>query len=124
MSENKPYLLCVDDDLLNLELMVDFLEEDHELKCVENGQECLDAVAERKPDLILLDLMMPVMDGRECCKILKQTPGVTNIPIIILSAQSYEEDMREMFEMGVDSYITKPFSEKRLRKVIGDYLSA
>jgi len=123
MSEGQPYILCADDDPINLELVDAYLEGLYEVKCVENGQQCLDSVEERMPDLILLDLMMPIMDGKTCCKALKSSPTTKDIPIIILSAKSYEEDKKEMFKMGVNNYLTKPFSEERLIKVIGDCLS-
>jgi len=123
MLKTVPYILCVDDEPINLELLKSFLGELYEVECVDNGLACLDSVAQRRPDLILLDVVMPVMDGISCCKKLKASPWSKHIPIIVLSANSAEDEMTEMFELGVDSYITKPFREKRLLKVVSDYLS-
>ena len=116
-----PYILCVDDDSVNNELVELYLEDDYEVKCVTNGQECLDVVSHRKPDLILLDVMMPVMGGKEVCDRLKNSQDTKHIPIIVLSAQSYEDDIKSMLSLDVHNYITKPFDSKQLKKIIDDY---
>lgn len=121
MNKSIPYILCVDDDLVNNELVEIYLEDDYEVKCVSNGQECLDAVLQREPDLILLDVMMPVMGGKEVCNRLKNSRETKHIPIVVLSAQSYEDDIKIMLDLGVYSYITKPFDSKQLKKIIDDY---
>ena len=123
MNKKIPYILCADDDSVNNELVELYLEDDYEVKCVSNGQECLDTVLQCKPDLILLDVMMPVMGGKEVCDRLKNSPDTKHIPIIVLSAQSYENDIKSMLSLGVYNYITKPFDSKQLKKIIDDYFT-
>jgi len=117
------FILCVDDDETNNELVQGYLEGSYEVACVTSGQQCLDFVSKRKPDLILLDIMMPVMDGKETCKILRSSAATKEIPIIVVSAKSYGEDLAEMYHVGANGYITKPFSVERLLKVIDDFLN-
>jgi CheY-like chemotaxis protein len=114
IANQKKYILCVDDDALNLDLLTEYLEDEYELSRVVDGKQCLDSVARRTPDLILLDIMMPVMDGKEACVILKGSEQTKSIPIIILSGRSYPEDIKEMYEKGADSYISKPFSAEQI----------
>jgi len=118
----KPYILCVDDDTLNLSIIENYLEENYESSFAANGQECLDSVSDRIPDLILLDIMMPVLNGVEVCKILKNDEKTQDIPIIILTARSYDNEMRGLYKLGIDAFITKPFTEKHLIEMIEDRL--
>ena len=90
------------------------LKDIYETKCVVNGQECLDAVKERKPDLILLDLMMPVMGGIEACEQLKDSTKTNKIPIIIVTAVLKESTKHEMLTLGVNDYLVKPFTKEQL----------
>ncbi len=105
MNDSKPYILCVDDDHINMFLLQHHLKDIYEIKCVVNGQECLDAVKQRKPDLILLDLMMPVMSGIDACKQLKSSEKMNKIPIIIVTAVLKESTKHEMFRLGVNDYL-------------------
>jgi len=105
-----PLILAVDDTPHNLKLLTNLLlKEDCELELAENGQEALDAIEKNKPDLILLDVMMPVMDGYETCKRLKENPDSRDIPVIFLTAKSETEDITRAFELGAVDYVTKPF---------------
>jgi len=79
-----------------------------------NGKDALEAIKRKLPDLILLDLMLPAMDGIEVCKNLKNNPQTANIPIIMLTAKTQETDKVLGLELGADDYITKPFSIKEL----------
>jgi len=79
-----------------------------------NGIECLEKVREVIPDLILLDLMMPKMDGMECCRILRSNPITQNIPIIMLTAKTQINDKLDGFAVGADDYISKPFDPLEL----------
>lgn len=111
---NCPYILCVDDNPVNLELVEVYLEDKFVLQMAHNGQECLDLVMAKKPDLILLDVMMPVLNGIDTCKQLKNEPSTADIPIIVLSARSMESDVELMLNLGADLYLTKPFDQKIL----------
>ena len=103
-------LLVVDDLPLNIE----FLEEElrllgHEVTSASDGLEALERVAESKPDLILLDVSMPKMDGLEVLKHLREDPKYADLPIILLTAHKDYEERIEGFDAGADDYITKPF---------------
>lgn len=123
MNDSRTYILCVDDDNINMFLLQHHLKDIYEIKCAVNGQECLDAVKERKPDLILLDLMMPVMSGIDACKQLKGSEKMNKIPIIIVTAVLKESTKHEMFRLGVNDYLIKPFTKEQLLTSINNALS-
>ena len=114
MNSSKSFILCVDDDHINMVLLQYHLKDIYETKCAVNGQECLDAVKERKPDLILLDLMMPVMSGVEACEQLKDSAKTDKIPIIIVTADLKDSTKHDMFKLGVNDYLIKPFTKEQL----------
>ncbi|MDM8559258.1 hybrid sensor histidine kinase/response regulator [Candidatus Parabeggiatoa sp. HSG14] len=108
-------ILVVDDNTQNLQMLGDLLKKSgYRSALAEAGDEALDFVKTRLPDLILLDIMMPKMDGLEVCRQLKQNPSTKDIPIIFLSAKSRKEDIIKGLEMGAVDYITKPFHIKEL----------
>jgi len=107
--KGRNFLLCVDDEPLNQQILVDFLEDEYELKMVDNGQACLEAVREAKPDLILLDINMPVMSGIEVCQILKADESTRDIPIIMVTALATKEERAAGLAANCDAYVTKPF---------------
>ena len=123
MTNTIPFILCVDDDQLNLELLEAYLEDDYELLLVTDGQQCLDAVKQRAPDIILLDVMMPVMDGKEACKRLKSSPDTQDIPVIMLTGRSFPGDIEEMRDLGADEVLTKPFDVAQLMAAISKHTS-
>ena len=89
----KPTILLVDDMTTNLLLLNDLLKEDYEVKVSKNGKKAIEiALSDIQIDLILLDIMMPEMDGYEVCKILKNNANTKNIPIIFVTAKDSEED--------------------------------
>ena len=79
-----------------------------------SGESAIKSIKENPPQIILLDLMLPGIDGLETCRILKSTEGISSIPIIMLTAKGSESDIVRGLEMGADDYITKPFSQKVL----------
>ena len=87
---------------------------DAEAEVVESGDTALKAVAERPPDLVLLDLNLPVLDGVEVCRILRSRTDTRQLPIIILTARGAEDDKVTGLEIGADDYISKPFSLREL----------
>jgi DNA-binding response OmpR family regulator len=87
---------------------------DSEAEVVTSGDTALKAVADRLPDLVLLDLNLPVLDGVEVCRILRSRPDTKQLPIIILTARSAEDDRVTGLEIGADDYISKPFSLREL----------
>ncbi|MGB9779992.1 response regulator transcription factor [Caldanaerobacter sp.] len=111
-----PYtVLIIEDEVHILELLRYNLEAaGYKVMASENGKEGLEKALDEKPDLVILDLMLPDMDGLEICKILKNNEDTKNIPIIMLTARSEEFDKVLGLELGADDYITKPFSVREL----------
>jgi len=108
---DKPTILVVDDTPDNLVLMSNLLKKDYKVKIANGGEKALKiAISDSPTDLILLDIMMPAMDGYEVCRQLKLDPRTTNIPVIFLTAKSEMEDEKKGLELGAVDYITKPIS--------------
>ncbi len=108
---DKPTVLVVDDTPDNLTLMSGLLKDQYKVKIANNGERALKvALTGTAPDIILLDIMMPVMDGYETCRQLKANPETRDIPVIFLTAKAEVEDEIEGFELGAVDYITKPIS--------------
>lgn len=108
-------ILLVDDNLQNLKVLGNMLQETgYHLLFAKNGIQALEAVKHRKPELILLDIMMPDLDGFEVCRQLKQNVQTHDIPIIFLTARAEQEDIIKGFELGAVDYVTKPFNHKEL----------
>ncbi|PKN36156.1 MAG: two-component system response regulator [Deltaproteobacteria bacterium HGW-Deltaproteobacteria-19] len=107
----KQTVLIVDDAPENLALMSSVLKDRYKIKMADNGQRALKlALTGTSPDIILLDIMMPVMDGYEACTLLKANPATRDIPVIFLTAKTEMEDEMHGFELGAVDYITKPIS--------------
>jgi len=104
-------ILIVDDTPLNIGVISGALKESYKTKVATNGEKALAlASAEEKPDLILLDIMMPGMDGYEVCSRLKADPATSEIPVIFLTSQTSADDETRGFEVGAVDYVHKPFS--------------
>jgi sigma-B regulation protein RsbU (phosphoserine phosphatase) len=111
MLASKPSILVVDDTPANLTLMVGLLQDDYQVRAATSGQKALTiAFSDNPPDLILLDIMMPEMDGYEVCRRLKADENTREIPIIFLTAMSEIEDEEKGLKLGAVDYITKPVS--------------
>ena len=115
-------VLVVDDNPDFLEFMKGELQTDYSILTATNGQEALSVVLEEHPDLILTDVMMPVMDGNELCKRIKNDPDTANIPVVMLTARLSEENEAESRECGADDYVKKPFDLEQLRQRINQLL--
>ena len=109
------YVLIVD-DAPNIVLSLEFLmkKEGYEVLSVANGEEAMKAVAEKIPDLILLDVMMPRKDGYEVCQELRATPEWKDIKIVMLTAKGRDVEREKGLALGADDYITKPFATQEL----------
>ncbi len=114
--DNKiPYVLVVDDILKNLQVIGTILEEaGFEISVADNGKDAIEMVKADKPDLILLDIMMPEMSGFEVIRHLKANPETEEIPVIFLTAKTETEDIVQGFNLGGVDYITKPFKKEEL----------
>ncbi|AIB15159.1 hypothetical protein ABAZ39_25020 (plasmid) [Azospirillum argentinense] len=105
----KATILIVDDTPDNLKLLSSLLKDSYRVKVANNGRKALEiAAAFPPPDLILLDVVMPEMDGYEVCAALKEAPGTRNIPVIFLTGRADEADRERGFAMGAVDYIAKP----------------
>lgn len=108
-------VLVVDDNEQNLELMLAYLEDvDCTTLSAAGGQEALDITREEKPDLILLDVMMPKMSGFEVCRCLKGDPGTSDIPIIMVTALNELDDIERAIDSGTDDFLSKPVNKLEL----------
>lgn len=108
-STKKATILLVDDVPDNLALMSNLLKSDYRVKIASNGEKALKIMASNSPpDLILLDVVMPGMDGFEVCQRLKRDPRTMNIPVIFISVRAEDEDEQKGLELGAVDYITKP----------------
>ncbi len=111
----KGTILIVEDDRDILEMVqYNLQEEDYETISAMNGRAGVDMAVASRPDLIILDIMLPILDGFEVCRKLKSDQATAAIPIIILSAKSQETDKVVGLELGADDYVTKPFSPREL----------
>jgi two-component system cell cycle response regulator len=126
-------VLIVDDNEQNIELLQAYLEEIDgiETSTAKNGIEALSAVAKNKPDLILLDIMMPKMSGYEVCKQIKSDAKTRNIPVIIITALNEASDYERGMESGADDFLTRPLDRAdfvtrvrsllRIKKLRGEF---
>jgi putative two-component system response regulator len=116
-------ILVVDDTLANLQLLANILKEDgYKVRPAINGNLALRAVAQKKPDLILLDIKMPEMDGYQVCQALKDNPATKDIPVIFISALSDTNDKVRAFETGGVDYLTKPFQFEEVKARVATHL--
>lgn len=108
--------ICVieDEEDINKLLLFNLRKEGYIARGAASGEEGLEMLAEARPDLLILDLMLPGMDGMAVCRKMKQNPDLRNIPILMLTARNEEEDVVSGFDAGADDYVAKPFSNRVL----------
>ncbi len=116
-------LLIVDDAETNIDILVDVLGEEYDIAVAMDGESALEAVEVDLPDLILLDIMMPDIDGFEVCKRLKGNPETDNIPIVFLSALTEEKEKQKGLDFGAVDFITKPFEVSEIQSKVKKYLT-
>ena len=119
----KGRILVVDDEIYIVHIL-DFSlgMEGYEVVTALDGEQALEKARAEKPDLIVLDIMMPKLDGYETCKRLKADAATKDVPVILLSAKGRNVDQKVGFEVGADDYITKPFSPRKLVERINGIL--
>ena len=122
LSEELPVILLVEDEADYRLLIASDLEEDYQVVEAANGKEGLEKALETVPDLIVTDLMMPVMDGIELCRRLKAGVETAHIPVVMLTAKTAVESQVEGLQTGADDYVTKPFNMRLLRARINNLL--
>ncbi|GGI03964.1 hypothetical protein GCM10011354_06680 [Egicoccus halophilus] len=112
-------VLAVDDDPTILRLLQVNLEmEGHEVLLADNGRVALDTIRAQQPEVVLLDVMMPEMDGFQVCEAVRADPELTATPIVFVSARAQQADLDRGFASGADAYITKPFDPVDLVETI------
>ena len=125
VSENdRPSVLVVDDNADVRSFIGTLLEGEYRILSACDGQEGLKKATRELPDLVVSDVMMPVMDGLAFCKALKEQLATSHIPVILLTAKSLDDQRAEGYDSGADAYISKPFSEKVLLARIGNLLKS
>jgi two-component system, cell cycle response regulator DivK len=116
-------ILVVEDQMDNRQILRDLLgNAGYELLEAENGAEALTTVARQRPDLILMDIQLPVMDGYEATRRLKADPATKSIPIIVVTSYALSGDETKAREAGCDAYVTKPFSPRVLLGKVREFL--
>ena len=123
MKKVKPLVLIVDDNSINIDLLVNTLKNDCRLGIAKNGPKALEYTEKHMPDLILLDIMMPGMNGYEVCTRLKAATKTKDIPVIFITAMSEEGHKTRGFEVGALDYITKPFHAAEVKARVKTHLS-
>lgn len=119
----KALILLVDDSPINLQILGTTLEGTYKTAFARDGLQALDIIQHRQPDLILLDIMMPDMNGFEVCERLQASPDTRDIPIIFLTAKTETENMIKGLRLGAVDYITKPFQKEELLARVSTHLS-
>ena len=123
LTDPRPTLLLVDDEPTNLHVLRHTLQGDYRLLFAKNGQTALELARSDRPDLILLDIMMPAMSGYEVCQTLKQDPHTAAIPVIFVTALAEADNEHQGLELGAVDYITKPFNPHIVRARVRTHLS-
>lgn len=118
-------ILVVDDDPSSIKLIQHVLElEGYDVVVAENGLQALKKAASENPDFVILDLMLPGVDGFEVCRRMRKESNTAHVPILILSGKEDEANMVEAFKVGADAYMIKPFKSPELRGQIRKLLAA
>jgi len=120
----KRRILVADDDPIVLRFLGALLmDAGYEVETAEDGEKALQKIREGKPELIILDLVMPYRDGFDVCRAARQNPATKDVPVIILSMKDKESDVLRCFEIGADEFVRKPFNALELLARIGKMLA-
>ena len=119
---NKKVLICDDEPFILESVKHVVKREGYDVITAEDGLQGVDLAKKEKPNLVILDVMMPGRTGYEVCKIIKGNPGTKDIFVIILTARGQELDEKLGLEAGADEYMTKPFSPRKLRQRLHEIL--
>lgn len=119
----KMKVLVVDDEPLNVDYLEQRLEDlDYQIITAADGQDALNKIKSEHPDLVLLDLMMPILDGFAVLSEVKADPGLSDIPVIIISADHDSKSIVRGIKQGADDYLTKPVNHELLVKKVKEFL--
>ena len=120
---NKCKILIVDDIKTNIDILISALGEEYKLGVAMNGNKAIDYIKKNQPDLVLLDVMMPGLNGFEVCRNLKEDPITSKIPVIFITAVNTPADITKGFELGAVDYITKPFDALEVKARVKTHLN-
>lgn len=118
--------VLIADDEPNIVMSLQFLMEQagYEVRAVNDGEATLRALGEFRPDLVLLDVMMPKRNGYEICQVIRETPAFQRVKVLMLTAKGRDVDVEKGFGLGADAYVTKPFATRelvaRVKSLLGD----
>lgn len=121
--ENKKTILVVDDTPENIDILVGILGGSYKVKAALNGEKALKNASKRPPDLILLDIMMPGMDGYEVYERLKAEPATVDIPVVFVTGKSEDAEQEKGMAMGAKGYLTKPVDPDKVVAMVNEVLS-
>ena len=117
-KRHKKRVLIADDDIQVRQLLTSILEKDYTVFTARDGKEAIDLAHNEKPDLILMDILMPNMDGYTACSVIKSNPETRSIPLLMITGIGHELNRSLSEKMGADGYITKPFDCQALQDKI------
>ena len=115
-------ILCIDDNDRSLRILRELLEPDYALNCAETGEDGLESLKSELPGLILLDVMMPGIDGYEVCRRVKADVSTADIPIVLLTAKAQDDEREEGYKAGADGYLMKPCDPDSLLDIVENYM--
>ncbi len=121
-NDDRPRILIVDDERININILNSLLKRDYRLMAATSGEQAIKAAVDGQPDLILLDILMPGMDGHQVCRKLKSNPVTFSIPIIFITAMGDAENETMGFALGAVDYISKPFNNAVVKARLGVHL--
>lgn len=122
-SRSADKILIIDDDTIILDFLIDLLADELSVSYGSDSTKAVELTKQHKPDLILLDVMMPLMDGYEVCRLLKADPDTQHVPIVFMTAKSDSDDIARGLELGAIDYITKPFDPESTAAKIRNFLA-
>lgn len=114
-------ILAVDDEPLNLMILKELFSDSHDITLVESGEEALEQLAKSVPNVILLDVMMPGMDGIEVCKRIRANPEMSDVKIIMVSGKVRDVDIQAGLAAGANNYVSKPFDMMEVVDLVESY---
>lgn len=119
MGEDEPHILIVDDEAIILRLLeVNFRLAGFSVETAARGEDALAKIAVRRPDVIVLDLMLPGLSGLQVLERMRADPEAASVPVVMLSARTQDEDRERSYALGVANYVTKPFEPSDLVEVV------
>jgi twitching motility two-component system response regulator PilG len=122
MKKNRILIVEDEESLLKLESIL-FSAKGYCVSGVMDGESALEEISSHKPDLVVLDIMLPLLDGFEVCRRIKENPETSTIPVVMLTAMKNSQDRARGLEAGADAYITKPFRSAQVIEIIESLLN-